>query len=86
LFWSRYRDGEHHVRAWKLFGPGLKTNIQITRSGNFGCECSWTENGVECRVRLPAFLESKSADDPELQDREKLPKPKRDPLWDWTDG
>ena len=85
LFWSRYPDGELHVREWRLLGK-TKNNPRITHSLYSGCECSWMENDVECRVRAPAFQESQSPVDPELLDRDKLPKPKRDLLWHWTDG
>ena len=84
IFWSRYPDGELHIREWRL-GPGSVKNIRIAHSGNEGCECRWIEHGVERHVRSPAFHESKSADDPEILDRDKLPKHKRDPLWHWAD-
>ncbi len=81
LFWSRYPDGELHVRAWRMIGSSNTRNFQINHSGQTGCECSWTESGVERRVRSPTFLKTSSPDDPEIQDRKKLSKPKRQPLW-----
>ena len=86
LFWSRYPDGELHVREWRLFGAGSKRHLQIKHWGDTDCTCSWTENGVECRVRSPAYRERNSPGDPELQDRAQLPNPKRVPLWYWAGG
>src|SRR5262245_37853856 len=51
LFWSRYPDGELHVREWRL----LKENFQIKHSWIRKCECSWIEFGIERRVLAPCF-------------------------------
>jgi hypothetical protein len=82
LFWSRYPDGQLHVREWRLLGK-TKDNPRITHSFHAGCECRWIENGVERRVHAPAFQESQTPVDVEILDRAKLPKDRRDPLWRW---
>src|SRR5687768_13719586 len=77
LFWSRHPDGELHVRTWRLVIPAK--NMQFKNSGGADWECAWTESGIERRVRAPAFQETKSPDDLEMLDRQKLPKPDRIP-------
>lgn len=82
LFWSRYPNGELHIREWRLLGTRNMKSFQIKRLGDSEYECRWTEkSGVERRVWSPAIRESKSIEDLELKDRKKLPKPMRQPLW-----
>jgi len=81
IFWSRYPDGQLHIRQWTLVGDSRTTNFQLDRSGRSQCACSWTSDGIAYRVEAPTFGESKSADDPELLDRQALPKPDRQSLW-----
>src|SRR5262245_52256122 len=82
LFWSRYPDGDLHLREWRLLGK-TKNNPRITHSFHAGCECRWLENGVECRVHAPAIKERQSTVDPELLARAKLPKNRRALFWLW---
>ena len=81
LFWSRYPDGELHVREWRLIDSPNTRNFQIKHTWDGDYECRWTQNGLESRVRSPTFRKSKSTTDPELSDRKKLPKHSRQPLW-----
>jgi hypothetical protein len=81
LFWSRYPVGELHLRTWRLNGSATTKNMKFKHSGGRDCECTWTESGMERRVLAPLFQETKTPNDPEIEDRIKLPKPKRIPLW-----
>jgi hypothetical protein len=80
IFWSRYPDGQLHIRGWKLV-DSLNTPVQLNHSGRTGCTCSWTMNGVSYRVEAPTYRESKTAADLELLDRKALKKADRQPLW-----
>lgn len=81
IFWSRYPDGELHVRAWRMIGSSSTQNFHLHEGGKSGCECSWTEGKFQRRVHAPTLLKTRSSADPEMEDRKNLPKPKRDPLW-----
>lgn len=83
-FWSRYPDGELHVREWRLIGSSQMSNFQIERNGRFW-DCTWTENGTECHVQAPSFRESEELGiDSELADRAFVAKQTRVPLWEWA--
>jgi hypothetical protein len=82
LFWSRYPDGELHLRTWLLKGTRQNKSLQIKHWGGKYCECTWTEKGIQRRVLAPVFQETNSASDPEIDDRRRVPKTKRIPLWE----
>jgi hypothetical protein len=83
IFWSRYPDGELHVRGWLLHGSMIpEKKMQLNHSAGNDCECTWIESGIERRVRAPLFRETQSPRDVEIDDRVKLPKAKRIPLWE----
>ena len=78
IFWSRYPDGQLHIREWRI---DKNSRFQYDHSRRLLCTCSWTEEGIRCRVEAPTFRESKSSDDPEILDRVALPKADRQLLW-----
>jgi hypothetical protein len=84
IFWSRYPDGEFHVREWSLHGSMIpEKKMQITHVGVEDCDCTWSsKSGIQRRVLAPRFLETRSPRDPEMDDRIKLAKTKRIPLWE----
>jgi hypothetical protein len=80
IFWSRYPDGELHVRGWALKG-NPRTQLQLHYSRRRQCSCSWTIDGITYRVEAPTFRQSKTIVDLELLDRNWLAKQDRQPLW-----
>jgi len=81
VFWSRYPDGQLHIRQWKIVGSSGTKDFQLEHSGGPLCACSWNMDGITFRVEAPTFRKSKTSDDPELLDRIALPKTERQPLW-----
>lgn len=81
IFWSRYPDGQLHIREWKITANSLTKDFHIDRSHHSQCSCSYTFDGIPFRVDAPILRETKTKEDPELLDRILLPKPDRRPLW-----
>jgi hypothetical protein len=81
IFWSRYPDGQLHIREWKITRNSLTKDFQLDHSRRSLCTCSFTFDGIPFRVEAPTFRESKTSSDPELLDRITLPKTERQPLW-----
>jgi len=82
IFWSRYPDGQLHIRGWKLAENLSDKNFQLDHSRRWQCSCSWTaKDGISYRVEAPTYRESKTLADLELLDRESLAKQYRQPLW-----
>lgn len=81
LFWSRYPDGQLHIRQWLLIGNPRTNSFRLDHSSGSRCVCSWSTDGVPYEVEAPAFRESKAPNDPELIDRNVFPKRDRQPLW-----
>ena len=77
LFWSYHADGKLHLRKWRL----LKDSSMMPQRGFKKWVCTWTEHGIERRVEAPAFKETTSTSDHELDDRKFVPKPERISLW-----
>ena len=72
-------EGRYNVRAWRL----LKEKAQVPRrnflTGEY--ETIWNDGDVLRRVRGQAFRETWTQHDPELREREYLPKEKRRELY-----
>jgi hypothetical protein len=81
IFWSRYPDGQLHIRGWKLVGNLRDKDFRIDHSSRWHCSCSWTTDGISYRVEAPTFRQSKTAVDLELLDRQSLAKQDRHPIW-----
>jgi hypothetical protein len=75
IFWSRYPDGQLHIREWKITRNSLTKDFQLDHSRHALCICTFTFDGIPFRVEAPTFRESKSAGDPELLDASRCQKP-----------
>lgn len=86
IFWSRYPDGQLHIREWKITANSRTKDFHIDRSHRFYCTCTYTFNGIPYRVDAPTFRETKTTEDPDLMDRMILPKLERRDLWGPADA
>lgn len=77
LIWYEYRpvEGEYRVRAWKLAKYESQRPIRDHRTGDW--VTTWTDGETFREIRADAFRESWTQYDPELHDRDFLPKEQR---------
>ncbi len=82
ILWSTNPDGKLHIRDWRI----QKTPEMLTRQADLRV-CQWISRQKgsagtdEMTVAAPAFQETTSIIDPELEDRKEVQRVDRIPLW-----
>jgi hypothetical protein len=72
--WSR-QQGRYQVRAWRLLKADSQIPVRNWSRGDF--QAVWKDGSVFRRVRAPIVQESWTQYDPELLERENLPRDRR---------
>ena len=71
IFWELRPDGKFHVQDWRLLADCKRPTFDHKRRQ---WVCRWLDRGLWGReVVAPAYHESFSIDDPELEDRKEWP-------------
>lgn len=72
-------QGRYNVRAWRLFKSASQMPHRNWRTGSY--DAVWHDGAVFRKVRAAAFRESWTQYDPELIERDYLPKDQRPDLY-----